>query len=334
MSRKKHRSRLTAISFLAGGVAYLGGSYFAARRLTDRLLSPSGLTPGAVRRPDLLAALHSSGATVADYRHAGSPRAPASLAAIFASPSGGEPSGRATILFLHGKGGASAEWQPDALRALGAGYNVLLPDLRGHRPSEGEFVTYGYLEKDDLAAALEAARERFGLDLSRLGVHACSAGSTVALEFAAGRPSIRALWLESPYADPREMARHYLSITTRLPRWTLGLTSRWAVQRAVTRVRRELHLTDPRAGLGKIDPVRAVSRVTGKICLVHGLADRLVPPRFAARLEAALPADAIVWKVTGAGHCHHADEAEKVVEKEYVDRWVRFFQENLPAERV
>jgi pimeloyl-ACP methyl ester carboxylesterase len=325
----KRRAKAGWTLAAGGAAAYLGGSYFAARRLADRLLSAEGLAPNTAQRADLLAALRASGATVSDYRHAGSPRAPAALAAIFASP-GGEPFRRATILFLHGKGGSSAEWKPDALRALGLGYNVLVPDLRGHRPSEGDFVTYGFLEKEDLAGAVEAARQRFGLDPSRLGLHACSAGSTVALEFAAGQPAVQALWIESPYADPLEMARHYLSVMTNLPRWSLGLTTRWAIRRAVARIRRELNLTDPDAGIGQIDPVRALSRVRGRVCLVHGQADRLVPPRFAARLEAALPLGAIVWRVAGAGHCHHADEAEKVAQKEYEKRWTEFFTQNLP----
>ena len=130
----KRRTR-TALTLLgAGAFAYLGGSYLAARRLANRLISPSGLTPATARREELLADLRREASIVVDHRHPGSARAPAVLAALFASP--GEPERRATILFLHGKGGSSAEWRPDALRSLRLGYNVLLPDLRGHRPSE------------------------------------------------------------------------------------------------------------------------------------------------------------------------------------------------------
>src|SRR5215471_12945563 len=299
--------RRTGLGFLAGGaLVYVAGSYIAGRSLSRRLISAEGLAATTTNREALLAALRASGAFVADYRHAGSPRAPASLAAIFASP--GEPAGRATILFLHGKGGSASEWQPDALRALALGYNVLLPDLRGHRPSEGTFVTYGLLEKQDLNLALEAARERFGADFTRLGVHACSAGCLTALEFSADKESVRALWLESPYADPAEMARHYLSVGTGLPRALLALTSRWAIRGAVDRV-----------------------RVTARVCVVHGEKDLLVPPRFGHRLRQALPAGSTIWNVDGAGHCHHDDEAGKVVQKEYDERWNRFFQANLPA---
>ena len=232
---------------------------------------------------------------MANLRHRGSARLPVELSAIFASP--GEPENRATMLFLHGKGGNASEWRPDAVRAIELGYNVLLPDLRAHGRSGGTLFTLGFLEKEDLALTLAAARDGFGIDPERIGIHACSAGSSVALEFAAGRAGVRAIWLESPFAEPREMARHYLSRATHVPASLLTLTSRWAVARAVARVRRELGAERTGPGLERLDPLAAVARVTAPILLVHGEDDRLVPLRFTRRLAAALPPRSAVWNV-------------------------------------
>lgn len=251
------------------------------------------------------------------------------LSATFASP--GEPERRATLLFLHGKGGNASEWEPDALRALTLGYNVLLPDLRGHGKSGGTFFTLGLLEKDDLAMTVAAARDGFGIDPDRLGVHSCSAGSSVALEFAAGRAGVRAIWLESPFGRPREMARHYLSRATRVPAPLLTLASRWAVAIAMARVQGDLGAASDSGVIEIIDPIRAVARVTAPILLVHGDDDRLVPSRLTARLAAALPPRSAVWNVAGAGHCHHADEPEAVARKAYERRWAEFFGTYLPV---
>ena len=261
--------------------------------------------------------------------HRGSPRLPVELSSTFASP--GEPDRRATLLFLHGKGGNSSEWEPDALRALAQGYNVLLPDLRAHGKSGGTMFTLGFLEKDDLALTLAAAHERFGIDPDRIGIHACSAGSSVALEFAAGRSGIRAIWLESPFAEPREMARHYLSRATKVPASLLTLTAHWAISRAVARVRRELGVERAAGGIELLDPIAAVARVTAAILLVHGEDDRLVPQRFTRRLAAALPPRSAVWNVAGAGHCHHEDEPAATAKMAYARRWEEFFRTYLPA---
>ncbi len=277
----------------------------------------------------MLAALENEAEVVANLRHRGSPRLPVELSSTFASPGG--PERRPTLVFLHGKGGNASEWVPDALRAIGLGYNVLLPDLRAHGRSGGTIFTLGLLEKEDLALTLAAAQESFDIDTDRIGIHSCSAGSSVALEFAAGRPGIRAIWLESPFAEPREMARHYLSRATKVPAPLLALTAHWAIARAVARVRRELGVGPSEGGLDLLDPVAAAARVTAAVLLVHGEDDRLVPPRFTRRLAAALPPRSAVWNVAGAGHCHHPDEPAATAKLAYARRWEEFFTTYLPA---
>ena len=305
---------------------YLSFSYLASRALARRLLAPEGLGPTPLRHEALEKTLAGVAPTVIEMRHGGSARLTCELSTTFASP--GDPESRPTLLFLHGKGGNASEWEPDALRALRAGYNVLLPDLRGHGRSGGELFTLGFLEREDLECALKAAAQRFGIDPERLGIHSCSAGSSVALEFAAGRSGVRAIWLESPFAEPRRMARHYLALGTRIPAPLLTLASRWAIDLSISRVRRALG--EPRRGrLELLDPIRAAARVRAPIALVHGGEDRLIPPGFTRRLAEALPPGSEIWTAAGAGHCHHDNEAEKVVKEEYERRWDAFFRRHL-----
>jgi pimeloyl-ACP methyl ester carboxylesterase len=314
----------------AAGALYAAASYLAARRLAARLISPTGLGPTPERSAELRAALATESKVVEELRHAGSARSPAELFALFASP--GDPASRGTILFLHGKGGAASEWQPDALRALRLGWNVLLPDLRGHGSSGGEFFTLGLLEREDLEALIEETRSRFGVDPRRLAIHACSAGSSVALQLAAtGRVEPRAIWLESPFGQSREMAQHYLSRATGIPSPLLWLVTELAVGRAVRKIRRELGAAREQGGLDRIDPVAAALRLRCPVALVHGANDRLVPPRFTERLAAALPPGSVVWRVSGAGHCHHEDEPLARARDEYVRRWEEFFGKNLDS---
>ena len=313
----------------AGAALYAAGSYIAARALAPLLTSPRGLGPAPSRHEDLLVALEATAPVVGNLRHRGSARLPVELAATFASP--GDPERRATIVFLHGKGGDASEWEPEAVRAVRLGYNVLVPDLRGHGRSGGAIFTLGFLEKEDLALTVDAARDRFGLDEDRIGLHSCSAGSSVALEYAADRPVIRAIWLESPFGKPREMARQYLSRATRLPGPFVALTSRWAVARAVAEVRRALGAEPGDGGLDAVDPIRSARRVAAPVLLVHGEDDRLVPPRLMRELAAALPPRSAIWNVAGAGHCHHDDEPAATAKLAYARKWREFFGTYLPA---
>ncbi|HEX9147961.1 MAG TPA: alpha/beta fold hydrolase [Thermoanaerobaculia bacterium] len=323
------RSVLRAAAFAsAAGAFFLAASWLAARRLADRLVSASGLGPTESTREELLAALALAAPVVEEFRHKGSARDPVELAATFASP--GDPSSRSTIVFLHGKGGHSSEWRPDALRALALGYNVLVPDLRGHGASGGRYMTFGFLEKDDLGNAIDAACGLWNIDPARIGLHSCSAGSAVALELATHRP-VRAIWLESPFANPREMARHYLAAASGIPAPFLSLTTRWAVARTLARVKRDLGLEGASGGLESADPLAAMARLRCPVSLVYGGEDRLIPPRFVERLIDALPPGSEVFHAEGAGHCHHANEAAAVAREEYLRRWTAFFGQHLRA---
>jgi pimeloyl-ACP methyl ester carboxylesterase len=328
--RRAGRGALRALVVASSaGALFVGASWLAARRLAGRLVSGTGLGPTTSTREGFLAALENAAPIVREFRHAGSARDPVELAATFASP--GDPGTRPTILFLHGKGGHSSEWEPDARRALALGYNVLVPDLRGHGGSGGGYMTFGFLEKDDLRNAIAAARERWGIDPQQLGVHSCSAGSSVALELAAVTPGIEAIWLESPFADPREMARHYLSAATGIPAPLLSLVTRWAVALTLARVKRDLEIEGSPGGLEKADPLEAMARVRCPVALVYGDSDRLVPPRFVERLVDVLPAGSEVFRAAGAGHCHHDNQAQVVAREEYLRRWTDFFRHHLPV---
>lgn len=313
----------------AAGAFFLAGSWLASRRLADRLLSATGLGDTPDTGPELLDALRQAAPIVEEFRHPGSALDPVELAATFASP--GEPASRSTILFLHGKGGRASEWRPDAVRALARGYNVLLPDLRGHGASGGRYMTFGVLEKGDLARAIDVCSTRWGADPDRVALHSCSAGSAVALELARERRNILAIWLESPFAEPREMARHYLSAATGIPAPLLTLTTRWAVARNVERVRRDLGLDPKAGGLERADPLAAMRSLDCPVALVYGASDRLVPPRFVEKLIEALPDGSEVFRAEGAGHCHHPDEAAQVARSEYERRWLSFFDRHAPA---
>ncbi len=317
-----------AWSGAAAGGAYLAASYAAAVALGDALISPVGLAPGRDERTAFLETLAGDAASVEEFAHRGDPRDPVELVCTFASP--GRAGERATLLFLHGKGGNATEWLPDARRALACGFNVLVPDLRGHGRSGGRFITFGLLERGDLANAVSTAKERFGIDAACLGVHACSYGGSPALQFSAANAAVRALWLESPFGDAPAMARHYLHLKSGIPSWALGLTTRWALARADSRVRRAIGLSRE-DGLAAVDPVRAAEKVRCPVALVYGKRDRLTLPEFLGRLEEALPRTTTVWEVASAGHCHHEDQPLSVETEEYERRWKEFFISRLTS---
>lgn len=286
------------------------------RSLSSFLLSPVGLAPVTASVEAYREAVQTAAGRaglVETLVTDGDPRESARLVSLFASP--GSPAARATLLFLHGKGGAGAEWTRDAVRALKLGFNVLVPELRGHPPSTGARVTYGLFETTDLLLLLDAARARFGVTPERLGIDGCSMGALLALHVAAARRPA-ALWLQAPFGDLRAMAVHYLHRATGLPRALLGAPVRLLVRRLERREGLDL---------ARVDPVEAARRVTCPAVVVHGEDDALVPVGFSPRLYEALAGEKTLWRVPGCGHCHHADEPQALLREEYERRWTTFF---------
>ena len=256
---------------------------------------------------------------VETFEHDGDPAEMARLVAHAASP--GHPGRRATLLFLHGKGGFAAEWRRDAVRALRLGYNVLVPQLRGHAPSGGARITYGFRERGDVTRLVAEAVRRYGVDPGRFALDGASYGALVALLVAADAHPVRALWLRSPFADLPSMAEQYVARATGLPRALVSLPTRLYVA-----------LAERSAGLplADLDPLRAARRVSCPAVVVHGEADELVPVRFAPPVHDALGGRKELWIVPRAGHEHHADEPSGLHAAAYARRWTAFMGSFLP----
>ncbi|MGE5347628.1 MAG: alpha/beta hydrolase [Acidithiobacillales bacterium] len=259
------------------------------------------------------------GGLAATFEHDGDPEEPVRLVAHIALP--GTPGRRPTVLFLHGKGGFAAEWRRDALRALRLGYNVHLPELRGHAPSGGDRITYGLREASDLRLLVAEAARRFRIDPRRLGLDGASLGALLALRMAEGNPAVRALWLRSPFGDISGMAAQYVARATGLPRLLFALPARLAVA-----------LAGRTSGLplSGLEPVLVARRVTCPAVVVHGEADELVPVSFSRPLFEALGGEKELWIVPRAGHEHHPDEPSGLHAAAYGRRWETFFRASLP----
>jgi alpha-beta hydrolase superfamily lysophospholipase len=196
-----------------------------------------------------------------------------------------EPAGppRGLVVHLHGRmytrvGGIATA---DAL--VPRGYAVLTYDQRAHGASGGEHCTYGLLEKEDLARAIDA------VGISPVYVVGHSLGAAVALQAAAEDHRIRAVVAASSYADLRttivERAKDYPLVTDEEAIVAIGLAE----------VKAGFHADD-------VSPIHAAARVDVPVLLVHGRLDTSTPPEHSERLLAALHGPKRLYVVEGAGH--------------------------------
>lgn len=184
------------------------------------------------------------------------------------------------LIAYHGNADLAAwvvPWAAEVERLTG--WAVLVPEYRGYGGLEG---SPDYLSSQrDARATYRLARERVGLDASRIALYGHSLGSAIATELAAEHaPAV--LILEAPFTSARDMARGMLAPVA-------------AVWSAIARV----HF-DTRAKVAELDVPTWV---------VQGERDGVVPVRMGRAVHAAARVPGELLLVRGAGHNDVSDVA-------------------------
>jgi uncharacterized protein len=181
------------------------------------------------------------------------------------------PKLRGTILLLHGWKDSVLERQN--LRGLAAllaseGYRVVMPDLRGHGLSRGEYISFGLHERYDMKSLLDELEARYP-DGRAYGIIGHSYGGNVAMITAAIDERIHAAVLVSSPHDLREILP--VSVKRFQPRLA-WLVSRKAMDEG-------LRKANKRTGLDYFSSSasRAIQMTDKPVLLIHGGRDITIP---------------------------------------------------------
>jgi alpha-beta hydrolase superfamily lysophospholipase len=176
---------------------------------------------------------------------------------------------------------------------LRAGYGVVMMDARAHGASDGPIATYGWLERNDTRAIVDAleANER-PAHLFALGE---SMGAGIALQSAAVEPRLEAVVAEASFANLTEAAYDYAGMR-RFP-WlgkTLLAPGAWMM------VYRGQRLAGFPAG--EVSPEKSVAARAFPVLLICDTDDVALPCRHTRMIYAAARGPKQMWVVPGAYH--------------------------------
>ena len=189
---------------------------------------------------------------------------------------------RGLVVYLHGFGDDRREAVGLARRYGPLGFDVLAYDSRAHGRSGGTVCTYGVLEKEDLARALDRELE------GPVALIGGSLGAAVALEAAADDARISLVVAIAPFSDLRCLA------ADRAP----CFVTRGELEDALRFAERE--------GGFRVDdasPLAAAPRIRCPVLLLHGASDTLTPPGHSERIFERLSGPRRL--VLEPGHDHH-----------------------------
>jgi len=108
------------------------------------------------------------------------------------------------VIYMHGNSSARVEVLPQLSYLLSMGVAVFSFDFAGSGKSDGEYVSLGYYEREDLACVV--AHLRATNVVSTIALWGRSMGAATSLMFGSRDPSIACMILDSPFADLTQLA--------------------------------------------------------------------------------------------------------------------------------
>ncbi|MDO5423942.1 MAG: alpha/beta hydrolase [Eubacteriales bacterium] len=195
-----------------------------------------------------------------------------------------------------------------------AGYNVLLVDNRAHGASEGKYIGFGCLDREDCYRWVQYLNNRFHGNCE-IFLHGISMGAATVLMTSELNlpPSVKGIIADCGYTSPRD------EFTERMKEREKSGPFGNVIVAALNLICRVV------AGYGLSDcsSSEAVARTQIPVFLIHGEEDRVVPVRMAREIYRACASKKKLWIVKGAGHA----ESFYYAQEEYEQRVLEFFEE-------
>lgn len=211
--------------------------------------------------------------------------------------------GKAVIL-AHGFRGVKEDMDELVKFYHDQGFDVLLPDARGHGESEGDYIGFGWHGRLDYQQWTEMLVDNH--EAADIFLHGNSMGAALVL-MASGEDlpdEVKGIVADSGYTTAKEELTHQLNHLYNLPAFPLlDITS------VMTKVRAGYTFEEA----STIDQVKDNTR---PLFIIHGGEDELVPTEMAHELYGAAGGEKELWIVPDAGHT----DAHTVATGEFQER--------------
>jgi uncharacterized protein len=214
---------------------------------------------------------------------------------------------RPTIVYIHGRSANRMELAPLAQVLFNAGYNAVLWDSKSRQ------ISYGPRKIEEVRRILNFIRNDSHVVINEIYIVGFSLGAAIAIGAASADTDhyIRGIVADSPYADLKNIASRYVSAFGAIP-----TAIAWPTKVVTFATARALHGIDSKTR----NPVDWAERVLCPVLLIHGKADKRIPPQNSEIIFDRLQREKDLWLVDKAGHT----QAFKTNPAEYTDRVLKF----------
>lgn len=193
------------------------------------------------------------------------------------------------------------------------GFDILIPDARGHGKSEGDYIGYGWHDRIDYLGWIDVLIEKY--EINDIVLHGNSMGAATVLMVSGEElpPQVRGIIADSGYTSVKEELTHQLKHLYQLPAFPLlDFTS------LMTKVRSGFNFEEASA-------LEQVKENELPLFIIHGDKDKLVPTEMAYEIYEVAGGEKEIWIVPGAGHT----KAYEVATEEFEHRLTQFLNRTI-----
>ncbi|MGG3924305.1 alpha/beta fold hydrolase, partial [Geobacillus thermodenitrificans] len=195
-----------------------------------------------------------------------------------------------------------------AKRLAAEGYRVILFDFRASGESDGEMITIGVKEKEDLLGVIDYAKQHYREPVALYGI---SMGAATSILAAAEDRDVRGVIADSPFSDLESYLRANMPVWTHLPDVPFTYLI-LAIVPALADL--DLRLSSP---------IHAVNDVAPRpVLFIHSKDDRSIPYEESMKLYDTHPDIFQLWLTEKADHV----KSFSLYREEYTKRVLAFLR--------
>ena len=169
------------------------------------------------------------------------------------------------VLYLHGNSSSRLEGLNNLQVLLNSNINLFVIDFPGCGLSEGEYISLGYHEKDDVKIIMDFIEKIPGV--GNIGIWGRSMGAATTLLYAYKDPRVKAICVDSPFERFEKLAEELVKKQINLPSFLIA----GALKLIKSTVKSKNGLD-----ISKLNPIEKVEKTFQPAIFVHAINDELI----------------------------------------------------------
>ena len=153
------------------------------------------------------------------------------------------------VIYLHGNSSSRCEVVPEIKYLLKKGITIFAFDFSGCGRSEGEYISLGWHEQDDVACVVDFLRR--SNKVSSIGLWGRSMGAATALMYSTKDLSIAGLVLDSPFSSLKSLINELAKDRVALPDFVVRQAIKWIKETIKEKADFNLDDVEPKDYAGK-----------------------------------------------------------------------------------